>query len=296
MIEPNYFAEDHGIPFLNWQEAIPDLVDSTKEEKQSKFTALILAWLGRLAEVVGSQSTTLESDEMIYFTYFEGDVAVDRFATIKRIRSGIVETFGNVYPEAYTGKNLIVELKNPQFFNRYVAHFYPGEDAAQDQEAVAQIDGCMCNDGYLQIVLSDQAADRLQAVVSHELARVFLEYYKLPVWLNEGIATNAEAIFSQGRLQYQDAIATEGQWSWDKDAFIDFLNGRLLLRPEAQYAFYDLAYAIVRNMLRDKVDFPRLIGEFKYFGNIADAIQHVNGRDLLYYAPPRARDAITSSR
>jgi len=296
MMEPNYFVEDHGIPFVNWREAIPDLVDSTKEKKQSKYTALIFAWLGRLAEVVGNRSTTLESDEIIYFTYFEGDVAHDRFATIKRIRSGIIETFGNIYPEAYTGKNLIVELKNPQFFNRYVAHFYPEDDVAQGPEAVAQIDGCMCNDGYLQIALSDQAANKLQAVVSHELARVFLEYYKLPVWLNEGIATNAEAVFSQGRLQYQDAIASYGHWIWDHGSFVEFLNGRLLLKPEAQYAFYDLAYAIVHNMLKDRVDFPRLISEFKYFGNMAEAIQHVNGKDLLYYAPPRARNAINSSR
>jgi hypothetical protein len=295
-MEPNYFVEDHGIPFINWREAIPDLVDSTKAEKQSKYTALILEWLERLAEVVGSQSVTLESDEMIYFTYFEGDVALDRFAAIKKIRSGIIESFGSIYPEAYTGKNLIVELKNPQFFNRYVAHFYPEEDAAQEPQAIAQIDGCMCNDGYLQIALSDQAAKRLQAVVSHELARVFLEYYKLPVWLNEGIATNAEGIFSQGRLQYQDAIASGGHWHWDSDSFVEFLNDRLLIKPEAQYEFYDLAYAIVHNMLKDRVDFARLISEFKYFGNMDDAIQHVNGKDLLYYAPPKARNAITSSR
>jgi hypothetical protein len=125
---------------------------------------------------------------------------------------------------------------------------------------------------------------------------VFLEYYRLPVWLNEGIATNAEAILSQGRLQYQDAIASEGHWHWDSDSFVEFLNGRLLLKPEAQYEFYDLAYAIVHNMLKDRVDFARLISEFKYFGNMDDAIQHVNGKDLLYYAPPRARDAIISSR
>lgn len=295
-MEPNHIVEDHGIPFINWRQVIPDLVDSTKEEKQSIYTTMILEWLGLLAEVVGTRSTILESDEMIYFTYFDGDVARDRFVTIKRIRSGIIETFGNIYPKAYTGKNLIVELMNPQFFNRYVAHFYPGEDVAQDPEAVAQIDGCMCNDGYLQIALSDQAAEKLQAVVSHELARVFLEHYRLPVWLNEGIATNAEAVFSQGRLQYQDSIAGEGHWSWDNGSFVEFLNGRLLLKPEAQYAFYDLAYAIVHNMLKDKFDFPRLFSEFKYFDSMAEAILHINGKDLLSYAPPKARNAITGSR
>jgi hypothetical protein len=106
--------DDNGIPFINWRLILPDLADTPAEKRQSIFDAMILDWLGRLAKAAGTPGTILESTEMTYFTYFEGDVAQDRFAAIKSIRSGIIDTFGDIYPKAYTGKNLIVELKDPQ--------------------------------------------------------------------------------------------------------------------------------------------------------------------------------------
>lgn len=188
-MKPDYALLDNGVPFIAWKKVYADLQRKHKKGTEAFYTRLIMEWLWRLSTTIGTPCTILESDTLIYFTYFEEEVAEERFNIIRQVRSTIIDTFGDIVPKSYVGKNMIVELENVDFYYRYISHFYPPTRRGKHAQTFAQSWGCLCNDGYLQVVLSNEAKPYLSPIVSHELAHLFLAYYRPPLWLDEGIAT-----------------------------------------------------------------------------------------------------------
>ena len=232
-MDPDYSIEDNGVPFVDWKRVFADLKATSQKGTEPFYTTLIKAWLSRLADKVDTATSVLESDTMIYFTYFEGNVARERFDIITHVRSTLIETFGDIVPKSYVGKNLIVELADPDFYYRYISHFYPELKETDDEKTYAQSSGIMANDGYLQIVLNNQAKASLSVIVAHELTHLLLAYYRPPLWLNEGLATLAETIFSHGRSQFMSQDQYVDPWTWTKESFADFLSGKLMQNYEA---------------------------------------------------------------
>jgi len=222
---------------------------------------------------------------LIYFTYLEGKVARERLQIITHVRSKLIEAFGNIIPDSYVGKNLVVEIGNPDFYYRYVSHFYPKVKEGDEDQTFAQRSGIMCDDGYLQIVLNHQAKANLSVIVAHEMTHLFLAYYRPPLWLNEGLATIAETMFSRGRSQF---MAGEDEytdpWKWSKESFGDFLTGKLMRNPEANFAFYKLSFMIVYQMLSEKVDLLLFLKAVKDKGDPETALLEMTGKRVVDFA------------
>jgi hypothetical protein len=280
------------VPFIDWKRVYADLEKAPENRTEPFYTQLVKEWLTRLSGVVGTPTSVLESDTMIYFTYFEGKVARERFGIITNVRSTLVETFGSIVPDSYLGKNVIVELADLDFYYRYVSYFYPKLKEGDDEQTFAQSSGIMCSDGYLQVVLNHYAKASLSLIVAHELTHLLMAYYRPPLWLNEGLATLAETIFSQGRSQFTNQGEYVDPWSWSKESFAEFLTGQLMRNYEANFAFYQLAFMIVYEMRSEKGDLPRLLKASRETGDVEKVLMEATGKRIVDFAPVDVRKAL----
>ena len=295
-MKQSYIVVDNKVPFINWKQVYADLESKHEKGTEAFYTQLIMEWLPRLSDTVGTPNSILESESMINFTYFEWKVAQERFNIIRNVRSTIIDTFGDIVPKSYVGKNLIVEIEDLDFYYRYISHFYPATKKGARAQTFAQSSGLMCSDGYLQVVLNSYAKAQLSVIVAHELTHVLLAYYRPPSWLNEGIATIAETILSQGRSQFMREDENVDPWTWSRNSFRDFLSGKLIRNYKANYAYYKLAFGIVYQMMAEKTDLPRLLTTVQKTGDAEESLVEVTGKSIMDFVPPEIRRNIEESK
>lgn len=289
-----YLIVENDIPYIDWDTVNKELKEAGGKGTEPFFTNLIEEWLPKLEAWLHLSCVLVESETLLYFTYFPEKTARERSLIIDGVRKRIVEAFGDIVPKTYVGKGLVIEFEKLDTYYKYISHFYPKSKDPEKAEVYSQSGGCMCNDGYIQVVLNNDAKAHLSVIAAHETTHVFLAYYRLPRWLDEGIATNAESLFSSGRSRFtQEDQIVEAPTHWNRELFEQFLNGEIVHDYEAQYASYALAYMIVHNMLEDGVDFPKLLQKIRSKTKIRLAVEEVAGKDLMEYVPPRERDEIT---
>jgi hypothetical protein len=292
-----YILVDNDIPYINWRKVYRDLRKAGTKPTESLFTRLIKEWLPKLEAAIDQPSVLMESGTVLYFTHYPKQVASERLVIVHGVRDRIKEIFGDIVPKSYIGKALIVELEKLDAYYRYISHFYPESKDPDRVETYGRSGGCMCNDGYLQVVLNDNAKLGLSRIVAHETSHIYLAYYGPPRWLNEGIATNAEGMFTSGRPWYTRDDENRGTIKkWNQELFDQFLSGEIIHNYRAQHAFYSLSYMVVHAMIQDRVDFPKLLLRIRARVDPQEAVRKVTGKDIIEYVPPRERSQIEGKR
>jgi hypothetical protein len=258
-----YFLRENGVPYINWKKVRAEGATHPARRTERYYTSLIKRWLALFPAAFGGTFTLLESPDVLYYTYFEPDVARERFQIICEIRAKLIEVLGDIVPKEYVGKNLILEFGTLEDYYRYIAHYYP-KPTNKKKAVFPSSAGVMLSGGYMHIALSHFARRSLSSIVSHELSHVWLAYYRPPSWLNEGIATNVESMFGASRLlwempQYR-SLVDEPFSTWTKKMFKSFVSGRMTGRYKYQHTFYQTAFVVVHNILDSRIDLPRSIG------------------------------------
>ncbi len=292
-----YIIKENGVPYLNWKRINADIKKHPERRTEPYYTSLIKHWLSLLPDAFEKPFYLFESKDVLFNTYFEPSVGKERFQIICHIRTKLIEAFGDIVPKDYVGKNLILEFPTQDDYYRYIAHFYPAKKGKRATVYPASA-GVTLHEGYMQIALSHQAKTSLSSIVSHELTHVFLAHYHLPVWLNEGLATNAQSMFgSSSYLYYLGQSSSLSPYEqpmakWTKKDFNDFLSGRMYRRYKFQHLFYETAFEVVHNILVKKVDLPKLLTAIKNKEKVTDALKNITGKELLDFFPPGIKKEI----
>ncbi len=293
-----FLRKSYGVPHLQWKKVNDCLADKTKREKIINYTSIIKDWLSLLSVELDINNEIYESKEIIYYTYFEKKIAEQRFGIIDKIRTGIIDLLGNIVPDSYIGKNLIIEFADDEDYYKYISFFYP-KNKGNKIEISPFSAGCMLNKGYMHIALNHFAKGDLSRIIAHEFTHLFLAYYNLPSWINEGIATNCETIFgnsyafrSQVNMYNQPEMIEEHLKYWNKKKFNEFILGKTIKNYKTANLAYSLSYLMVYQMLIEHVPFELIVKKYKKNGNICTAFKSVVKKELIEYLPGSIRNKI----
>jgi hypothetical protein len=291
MQSAEYLTRYNGVPHIVWKKVDIDLKDKTIKQKATAYTSIIKDWLKKLAKELKLDNNIYESSTIIYFTYFPPKIAEDRLSLIIDVKDTLIDLFGDIVPDTYIGKNLILEFEDPDMYYHYMSYFEP--PVKKGKKILPPSGGCMCSRGYLQIVLNIFAKRDLSRIIAHELSHLLLAYYHIPSWLNEGIAMNAETLTTRSNQFYLSEPDTVKHLQyWNKNKFKSFLDGKTINGPRTSGLAYGLSYMMVRDMLIKKVRIDRVLKKYKECGDISVAVKEVSGRDPVDFTPPMIRERI----
>ena len=287
------FITDNGLPYPNWKKIYQENTDNPERTKEPFYTALIKDWVPVLLQNLGQPFELMESETTIYYTYFKGRTAKDRFYIILDVRKKLLEVFGNIVPKEYVGKQLIIEIQDSENYYKYISHYFTEKDQDTGEVIYPQSAGCMVSDGYMHIVLGHQAKAYLSAIIAHELTHIWLAWYRPPLWLNEGVATNAEAIFTGAQSAYfQESNVERAFEKWTADLFESFLSGELYKDYKATNMCYRLSFMTVRNMIMQRIDWLSLLQKIRDQQDIKQSILLVTGKTISDFLPGQIREDI----
>lgn len=93
---------------------------------------------------------------------------------------------------ATLGKELLIAFDDSEDYYRYVSGFYPEEGT------FAMSSGMHLGSGCGHFVTHGTELHAIEPVIVHAMTHSCLAHLSLPVWLDEGMAVNAERMFAQG--------------------------------------------------------------------------------------------------
>ncbi|MFZ6770435.1 hypothetical protein ACO0LM_25545 [Undibacterium sp. Di26W] len=255
LIEHITFQAD--IPVMNW--AVFHAWLATINDAGLKRDARLQgqrAWLAYVKEGIGSHCYMYESEKTLIVSSSEPNVIEAGARFIEKNHARIAKLLPGVAQFPPDMKSILLVLDNEDMYYQYVSVYYPegGEFAVSGGMFIDA--GCP----HFVTVLSDLLM--IEPVITHEMTHSALNYLKLPLWLDEGIAVNVEfqlSPFLQGANSEKNLYARHLQF-WDADRIQEFWSGASFSRSgESNTLSYDLARILVKNLSQDWQTFARFV-------------------------------------
>jgi hypothetical protein len=205
------------------------------------------AWLMHMRDALGAHFHLLETDECYLLSSLESAVARAMTGFVRTSRERIKRVLGPVAQFPHGMKSVIVVMDDHDDYYNYVAMYYPEEGEFALSGGMFIPMGCP----HFLLVRDDLHA--IEPVIAHELTHSALAHWKLPLWLDEGIAVSTEHRLCGVRsVPYQPREMQDkhrSYWTganlqafWVGDTFRRSDDGNLLS--------YDLANRLVTHMGR----------------------------------------------
>lgn len=246
-----------NIPVMNWAafHAWLNTINDAGLQREARLLGQ-RAWLAYLKEGIGSHCYMYESEKALIVSSSEPNVieASARFieknyARIARLLPGVAQ-----FPPAM--KSILLVLDNEDMYYQYVSAYYPDSGEFSVSGGMFIDAGCP----HFVTVLSDLLM--IEPVITHEMTHSALNYLKLPLWLDEGIAVNVEFQLSPLLLaenSEKNLYARHLQF-WDADRMQEFWSGDSFSRGgESNTLSYDLARILVKSLSQDWQTFARFV-------------------------------------
>jgi len=259
---------------LTWEEGLPrpqwDLIETwvqsradPDQHRDARIEA-VRQWLSHLAQALGPQFGTAESDDFLVLAPTE-DSAPESLAWFAgRCQQRLLSVLAGVADFDSPGKQVVVALREPEEYYHYVSVFYPeGEHGASM--------GLHIREGYPHVVAHGKHLWMLENTLAHELTHVALWLRSMPQWLEEGFAQMIEHdMTGRGLLEVTDEMAGRHKRYWGKHGLDDFWRGEGFSRAgKVQELSYQLAEILVRLLVEDAR--PR------WFGLVREPLQRFSG-------------------
>jgi hypothetical protein len=239
-----------------WEEGVPhpqwDLIETRvasradSRDESSAWAEVGRQWLARLREALGPGYEAGETDHFLGVAP-KGDVGAGpllRFA--EQCRSTLLSGLGGVADFSARGKQVVVALRTPDAYYRYISAFYPeGEHGGSA--------GVHIREGYPHVALRGEREWTLQNALAHELTHVSLHQLSMPPWLEEGLAQMFEHdMTGRSLLQLDAETAASHKRYWGKHGLDAFWRGEGFLRAgKVQKLSYELAEILVRLLVEE---------------------------------------------
>jgi hypothetical protein len=267
------YLEKYGFLQIDWADHRDSLPGLAPAARDPRCEPLILDWLQALGRHLGDGFSLVDNEDFIYFTYLDTKTARQRLA--KMTETGrLVEGSFRLEPAGEgRGRLLVVELDTLDEYYDYLTHFFEQEEAGPEEELIEapMSGGCMVAIEYPQIVLNHFAKGALTRVFATELMKLRIADGRLPLWLNEGLAANAEAL-ATGQARYgigpHNKDYHDGYWT--ADSLADFWAGRTFLDEKGYHLSFDLAYMVTQNLLNSGLDLAGLLAACRRAADPAD--------------------------
>jgi hypothetical protein len=247
-------AHDHeGLPHPDWESVYAWVGTFAEDRQEAAFAACERAWLGMLARALGGDYRVFESAHALVLSSRPDNEALATLEfvdnTRRRVRRMLEELAGDG-----AGKEVLLAFHEVETYSRYARHYVPDLD-----ETMASAGMCL-HAGSTHFIVHGEELWRMEATVVHELTHAQLAHLPLPLWVNEGMAVNAEQrLTRQGADAYEvRALERRHATFWTPDTIQEFWSGAAYKRPdEGSELAYDLGRLLVNGMCADWAGFKR---------------------------------------
>ena len=238
---------DDGLPRPKW-----DLIESWVETncapdaRRDTWIAVEKQWLAELGPALGDGYEVIESDNFMVLTGQADEIGGYLLPFAERCRAVLLSALGGVADFAGLGKQLVVALRDPEHYYRYISQYYP--EGVHGGSA-----GIHLREGYPHVALHGGHLLGMQNTLAHELTHVSLLHLSMPQWLEEGLAQMFEHnMTGRSQLQVDDRMAGQHKRYWRKHGLDEFWRGEGFSRAgKVQGLSYQLAEILVRLLVEE---------------------------------------------
>lgn len=245
--------EHEGLPHPDWDAVYAWVETFAIDSQNAAFLACERAWLGMLARALGGGYRVFESAHALVLSDRPDNEALAALdfvdGTRRRVRRMLEELAGDD-----TGKEVLLAFADVDTYSRYARHYCPDLD-----ETMVSAGMCL-HAGSTHYIVHGEELWRLEPTVVHELTHSQLAHLPLPLWLNEGMAVNAEQRLTRLGADAYEVKALERKHAafWTPETIQEFWSGAAFKRPdEGSELAYDLGRLLVNGMCADWAAFKR---------------------------------------
>jgi len=189
---------------------------------------------------------TFESANFLALAPQGADTGPSLLQFAERSRAMLSSVLGDVADFGAACKQVVVALRTPEDYYRYLAPFYSeGEHGASM--------GVHIREGYAHVALYSKYLGDMENTLAHELTHVALMHLSMPQWLEEGLAQMVEHdMTGRAFLEVDAEMAREHKQYWAKHGMDEFWYGDGFSRSgKVQKLSYQLAEILMRLLVEE---------------------------------------------
>ncbi|MBM0107365.1 hypothetical protein JM946_21715 [Steroidobacter sp. S1-65] len=263
------------LPILDWQAAV-----DWSARASNPASALIdckRGWLLHLRDALGQGYDLRESAHAAVLSTGDERYAAAMLDFIERTRRRIAVTLEGVATFRDDDREILIIFDDPDSYYRYVSHAYP-----EDGE-FAFSSGMFLHAGCPHFVTMRDEHHTVERVITHEMTHASVAHLRIPLWLNEGLAVNAEdrLMGKQPKLFDPPDMRRKHLAFWSRDTIQEFWSGHSFGRPDDGCMLsYDLAQILVEILAGHWPQFRAFATAASYQDGGASAASEHMGIDL----------------
>ncbi|MCD6049471.1 MAG: hypothetical protein K0Q55_874 [Verrucomicrobia bacterium] len=187
---PKFFVAGDVFSYPNWS-GIDKVIQNTLSslEQADAYDVVALAWLENLCTELGGGYRVHEYEKIWLVSNLEEAAVRSALLFLARATASIREMLGSCAWRNSVGYEIVMLFDDEDDYYDYIAHYYP--DGVHTSSS-----GVFVHSSYTHIAVPLTTCLLPRVALGHELAHSALSSYRLPIWLNEGIAVTCETAFA----------------------------------------------------------------------------------------------------
>ena len=245
-----HLSQINGFPYLDWN-AVQAWVDSIPEPRAQALAWVECenAWLAHLRAALGAEYYLSAEGDAVVLSSLEGNVARATLNFMRKTRQRILRLLDDLARAPDRGRDILVVFDDDGAYYAYVAPYYPDAGEFARSGGMYIDSGC----GHFATVKTD--LHHIEPVIVHEMTHGYFSHLRIPTWLNEGLAVNAEQCLCHSPgppLFTPQEVHAKHLRFWGESEIQQFWSGKSFLRTDdGSLLSYDLARIMVSQLSQD---------------------------------------------
>ena len=254
------FSCQEGFSRPNWK-AIRQTIKETvsPESLGTAWTDVAMQWVRQLRQDLGGKYKVRYSQEFILLSDLEPSVCDELLSFCEKILKQLHGALKDPAWQGANGKHVILIFSEIDDYYKYTSYFHSlGSHPASG--------GCLIVRDYVHIALPYGSGKSIRAVLAHELAHNSVAHLRLPLWLDEGIATTFERTVSNRRGPLLDHDLRDNHLAfWNEGNIQKYWSGVSFQEPgESNKLSYSLSEIALKLIVEQKGDFGKFVQQSSY--------------------------------
>lgn len=255
------FSFDEGFSWPDWKKIGQSIRNSfPKEQWPQAWREAGIEWLAQLKQDLGGEYEQYESWNFLLLSAEGREYSETILRVAEEVAGAIESGLGSpVHPRELYGKRVILAFNEEDDYYTYISHYYPVGHFSRSSGMF------IVSGGYGHIAFPFVDVRYVRRTLIHELTHNCLMVFRLPRWLNEGLAVRVEKelgrnVGFRGVQRPEDVLdqrlALEHRAFWKEQNIQEFWAGISYLKPgRSNKLSYSLGHIMVELLAVNWADF-----------------------------------------
>ncbi len=256
----SHFKKHNNFTYPDWttiEDTLPK--NLAPDEEDILWNAIFDSWSNSLKVDLGEKYHIYDSKNFKIISNRNIEYLSQYSAFLERCLSTILSKLAHISYKYENEPLLILIIEDRDDYYRYISHFYPDGEFGLSG-------GLFYRKGIGHFIFPHVDTFSAELVSAHELTHALVSHLDIPLWLNEGIATNMEdSITMSNPLDTSREIRTKHAKFWNEKRIQEFWSGESFSRTDdGQELSYNLAQLIVAQLAKSYNAFANFCNEADY--------------------------------